>query len=105
MKKSLIILPVFLLILFTGCEEVLEEVTFKVTVVNNTSDELNVYWNIDDAGFEKAGEVSPNGGTFVVKPVTIDTDNEIEVRKDDGTVVASGSYNQSETTDRTLTVN
>ena len=105
MKKTLILLPLFLLISFTGCKKVIDEVTFKVTVINNTSEELTVFWNIDNGGFLEAGNVAPNGGTFVVQPVTIDTDNEIEVRKDDGTVVASGSYNQSDTTDRTLTVN
>ncbi len=105
MKKSLILLPLFLLILHTGCKEVIDEVSFTVTVVNNTSEELTVFWNIDNGGFLEAGKVAPNGGTFEVRPVTIDTDNEIEVRKSDGTVVASGSYNQPDTTDRTLTVN
>lgn len=95
----------FILIL-SSCdkiEEAIEEVSFKVTIVNNTADELTVFWNIDNGGFEEAGKVSANG-TFVVQPVTINVDNVIEVRKGDGTVVGSGSYNQPENTDRTLTI-
>jgi hypothetical protein len=94
------------LFMFSACKEdgIIDEVTFKVTVINNTANELTVFWNIDNGGFLEAGKVAPNGGTFEVKPVTINTDNEIEVREDDGTVVASGSYNQPDDTDRTLTV-
>jgi hypothetical protein len=85
-------------------EEAIESVTFKVTVVNNTSDQLTVFWNVDNQGFKEAGKVSANGGTLELNLVTINTDNVIEVRKDDGTVVGSGSYNQPDDTDRTLTV-
>ena len=85
-------------------EDAIESVTFKVTVVNNTSDQLTIFWNIDNQGFKEAGKVSANGGTFDVQPVTINTPNVIEVRKDDGTVVGSGSYNQADDTNRTLTV-
>lgn len=106
--KQIKLLSLFaILFVFIGCddvEEAVDEVTFKVTIINNTAEELDVFWNIDNGGFEKAGTVGPNGGTFEVRPVTIDVDNVIEVRKADGTVVASGSYNQPDDTDRTLVV-
>ena len=108
MKLFKIIALFAILLAFNNCKEVeeaVDEVTFKVTVVNNTNDELTVFWNIDNGGFEEAGKVGANGGTFVVQPLTINVDNVIEVRKDDGTVMASGSYNQPDDTDRTLTVN
>jgi len=93
---------------FSSCkeeiEEAIDEVTFKVTVINNTAEELTIFWNIDNDGFKEAGKVAANGGTFEVKPVTVNTDNVIEVRKDDGTVMATGSYNQPDDTDQTLTV-
>ena len=103
-----IIILSMVILSFSSCkeeiEEAIDEVTFTVTVINNTAEELTVFWNIDNDGFEEAGKVASNGGTFEVKPVTINTDNVIEVRQDDGTVVASGSYNQPDDTDRTLTV-
>jgi hypothetical protein len=106
--KHLKFLSLFaILFTFIACddvEEAVDEVTFKVTVINNTAEELDVFWNIDNGGFEKAGTVGPNGGTFEVRPVTIDVDNVIEVRNAEGTVLASGSYNQPDDTDRTLVV-
>ena len=108
MKTYKILVLMSFLLVFSGCkdvEEAIDEVTFKVTVINNTADQLTVFWNIDNDGFLEAGKVDANGGTFVVNPVTINIDNVIEVRKDDGTVAASGSYNQPDDTDRTLTVN
>ena len=107
MRTFQILTLITLLFVIGGCKEVeeaVDEVTFKVTVINNTAEDLTVFWNIDNGGFEEAGTVGANGGTFVVQPVTINVDNVIEVRKDDGTVVASGSYNQPDDTDRTLTV-
>jgi hypothetical protein len=107
MKHLKIFTLLALLVAFIGCddvEEAVDEVSFKVTVVNNTADQLDVYWNIDNGGFEKAGTVEPNGGTFEVRPITINVDNVIEVRNAEGTVLASGSYNQPDDTDRTLVV-
>jgi hypothetical protein len=106
MKIFKVLALVSIVLFLFSCKDdgIIDQVTFKVTVVNNTADELTVFWNIDNSGFEQAGKVSPNGGSFDVQPVTIDTDNVIEVRQDDGTVVASGSYNQPDDTDRTLTV-
>ncbi len=93
---------------FTNCadkiEDAIEEVSFKVTVINNTADELTVFWKIEDGNFGEFGKVNPNGGTLDVTPVTINVDNLLEVRKADGTVVASENYNQPDNTDRTLTV-
>lgn len=108
MKYLKILALVSIILSFSSCDDdgdnIFDAVSFKVTVINNTDEELTVFWSIDNGDFLEAGKVAANGGTFEVAPVTIDTDNEIEVRKDDGTVVASGSYNQPDDTDRTLTV-
>jgi hypothetical protein len=107
--KSLRILALSLVLLSTlvisSCEDgVIDQVTYKVTVVNNGEDDVIVFWKIEDNDFEEVGELS-NGESLDVRPLAINADNVIEARLADGTVAVSESYNQSDDTDRTLVIN
>ncbi len=108
MKNLRILALSFLLVsiwAISSCEDgVIDQVTYKVTVVNNGEDDVIIFWKIEDNDFEEVGEIS-NGESLEVRPLAINAENVIEARLSDGTILVTESYNQSDDTDQTLEIN
>ena len=91
---------------FSSCDEVedaVDDVTYSITIRNNTDMTLVIFESVDDSDFEEATTVNSGDSGKVVG--VVDSKVELEARDRDGNVVASETYNQSEDTDQTWEIN
>ena len=105
MRISIVFSLLFFAVLtLTSCQEVLDEITFTVTITNNSSEDLEMWLQVDGSAFEKSTDLTAGqstAGSFYVA----DVEYVYEARKDDGTVYATRTFKQSNTTDQTWDIN
>ena len=107
-RKSVIIALVFVAgtILFSSCSEVIEEITYTITINNNSSETLELWLSVDSGTYELApGATLAPGESISPSLFVANTRYEYQARRSDGTVYTSRVFEQNDTTDQVWDIN
>ena len=85
---------------FTSCEDIIEEITYKVTINNNSSVDLEMWLSVDGSAFEFSTEIA-SGGSSDASFYVADAEYRYEARQSDGSVFTTRTFKQSDTADQT----
>ena len=89
---------------FSSCEKVLDEITYTITINNNSTENLELWLQVDGSAFEKSTEVASGESTsssfFVANAEYV-----YEARQSDGSVYQTKTFKQSDQTDQVWDIN
>ena len=93
------------LMFFSSCEEALEEITYSVTINNNSSQDVDIWLSVDGGAFEKTPAGMAAGESRTSSFYVINTDYSYEARVAGGTdVVSEYAFNQATKADLTWNI-
>jgi len=86
-------------LIFSSCGEVIDEITYKVTINNNSALDLEMWLSVDGSAFELSTEIAA-GGSSDASFYVANAEYSYEAREADGDVYATRVFKQSDTTDQ-----
>jgi hypothetical protein len=90
---------------FSSCKEALEEITYSVTINNNSSQDVDIWLSVNGGAFEKTPEGIDAGASRTSSFYVLDTDYSYEARVVGGTdVISEFAFNQSDDSDLTWNI-
>ena len=88
-----------------SCKEALEEITYSVTINNNSSQNVDIWLSVDGGAFEKTPAGLNAGESRTSSFYVIDTDYSYEARVAGGTdVISEFAFNQTSKADLTWNI-